>query len=256
VDPARAPYENLQAADLSRALWDDGEDLRTFAVRGDLNYTSGNDHNFFRFELVCQRPSDFLFTINDPFGQPVFKLAVAGDSVTGLDFSGKTYYAGPLDIDDLPHFTKIPLPPSELLAAISGSLPFRPGVSEAARNFPEDKGDAVFLAYRVSKTEKPVRVTVTGSAPWGNAVGKTIRSIASGPLGDPEYQAVFSGHKPYPRDDRNGETRLFPTSVSLSWRRPENIGVELSYREVSLGFTPPAGTFGLERPQGFKYYPI
>jgi hypothetical protein len=252
VDPGRAQSENLKATDLAAALWQDGEDLKTFAMRGEATYKSGNNTNFFRFELICERPGSFLFTAFDPFGSPVFKIASSRGALNALDYSGKAYYAGSAGGGALGLLVPLPLSPEELLASLSGSLPFRPSRAEAATQFPEGEGDASFVAYPEG-SGSPLRVQAAGGAPWDSASGKTLRRVSAGPVNSPDFQVRYGSWEPFPRDDRGGAARLFPRTVSASWRGNGEHSLDVSYREVSLGFTPPEGVFGLERPQGYSY---
>ncbi|MDR2612479.1 MAG: hypothetical protein LBG06_06520 [Deltaproteobacteria bacterium] len=257
VPPDRAPAENLRAEGLARAVWAEGEDLRTFAVRGDANYLSGNGRRFFRFELVCERPGSLLFTARDPFGQPAFRLAVADGYLRAADYLGRAYYAGEARGGALELLLPLPLEAEGLLAALSGSLPFEPGRAEALAPLPTGEGEALFLAYPAAGGGAPLRVSVSGAAPWDSASWKTLRSVSRGSARDPDFQARYGRWEPAPRDDRGGALRLFPRTVAASWRHGGGThGLELSYREVSLGFTPPESVFVLERPEGFSLQPI
>ncbi|MDR1037143.1 MAG: DUF4292 domain-containing protein [Deltaproteobacteria bacterium] len=251
MDPTRAASENRTATDLAQALWADAEDLPTFAMRGDATYRSDNSSNFFRFELVCQRPGSFLFTAFDPFGSPVFRIATAGGKLSAIDYSGKAFYSGSVSGEALGLILPLPLSPEELLAVLSGSLPFRPALAEAEAQFPEGVGDAVML-LRPEAGVQAVRVQVVGDAPWTDAAGKMIRRVSTGTANSPDFQVTYGSWENYPRDDRGGAQRLFPRSVSAAWRQSGDHSLDVTYREVSLGFVPPAGVFGLERPSGYS----
>jgi hypothetical protein len=85
----------------------------------------------------------------------------------------------------------------------------------------------------------------------------TLDSVTLGSGASPEYSVRYRGYEPFPRDDRGGRGRLFPRQASASWRTGRgNFGLEVSSREVSLGFTPPQGIFTLEEPEGFSSVPI
>ncbi|MDR1081128.1 MAG: hypothetical protein LBQ79_09280 [Deltaproteobacteria bacterium] len=251
VDPDRAPSENLKAEHLAAALWADGEDLKTFAMRGDATYRSGGSSNFFRFELVCERPGSFLFTAFDPFGSPAFRIASSGGSMTAVDYGGKAFYAGSVSGGALGILVPLPLSPEELLAALSGSLPFRPSRAEAAALFPDGDGDAVLLAYPPG-SGRPLRVQVSGGPPWESASAKTVRRVSLGPANAPDFQVSYGSWEAQPRDDRGGAARLFPRSLRAAWRSGGDHSLEVGYREGSRGFTSPAGVGGSVRPDGYS----
>jgi hypothetical protein len=253
VDPTLAPSENASALALARALWEDGQDLRTFAVRGEATHVSGGNRSFFRFEMICERPASFLFTAFDPMGMPAFRAAVSGGSLRAADYGGRAYYAGDVRDGALDLLVPVPLDPEGLLTAVSGSFPFPPASAEAARPFPAAAGEAEFLALPAGGG-KPLRASVRGAPPWGSAGGKTLLRLSAGHPLSPDFLASFGRWEPAPRDDRGGAERPFPRTVSVSWRRGGvESSLELVYREVSLGFAAPAGIFGLDRPEGFTY---
>jgi hypothetical protein len=251
IDPTRVPAENLKAEDLATALWEDGEDLRTFAMRGEATYRSGNSSSFFRFELVCERPASFLFTAFDPFGSPAFRIASSEGRLTAADYPGKAFFTGSTRDGALGLLVPVPLEPPELLAALSGSLPFPPVRAEAAAPLPESEGTVVFLAYP-SGGGIPLRVQLRGAPPWNSASGKTLQTVSRGPANSPELTVRYGPFRENARDDRGGALRSFPHSLSAAWRQGGNRALDISYTEVSLGFAVPPGIFGLERPAGFS----
>jgi hypothetical protein len=201
---------------------------------------------------VCERPGSLLFTAFDPLGSPAFRLAASGGILRAADYMGKAYYAGEIRGGPLELLVPIPLSAEELLATLSGSLPFPPARAEALAPFPAGEGEALFLVWPQGEA-RPLRVAVSGSAPWTEAAGKTVRSVSLGSASSPDFQARYGRWESAPRDDRGGAPALFPRTVAASWRQGGERALNVTYREVSLGFSPPPGIFNLDQPPGFTY---
>jgi hypothetical protein len=250
---AAPPQAQGPQADLVSLLYEAGLDLPAAAFRGTALYTesSGSRHHF-QFEAFIQKPDLFAFLVLGPGGGPVFRLNLAGDSVTILDYGQKVYAAGQAENLD-PKFLPLALKPRELAALLSGFLPARPRQVQLIGHW-TDPPRSEFLAWfgepGLTAEESPPDRLVLDGAP-GEPGRPILRQLASRTLSGEPLTVSYDRLTETVRRD-NGGTILFPRRLRAEiGRSRQKRSLAVSYEEAVLGLVLPAGNFELVQPAGF-----
>ncbi|MDR1164535.1 MAG: hypothetical protein LBO66_01435 [Deltaproteobacteria bacterium] len=250
LGPSEAPAEDARALELATGLYERGESLKTFALRGEANYARGRDRRFHRFELIAAKPDAFLFTAFDPLGRPAFKLLSRDGEIRALDYLEAVFHVGDARDFSLNDLLPTPFGPEAFLALLAGALPEKPVRAEALEAFPAREA-TVSLNYWGPYDSVPYLVQVQGGPLWNMAEKPRARAFSKGSRYNPEFVARFGGFRDREWESLN-ESLPFPDSVTAQWKeKGEARELVVRYQEIRLGFPLPEGLLELAPPEGY-----
>lgn len=239
------------AMDLAMGLYQRGESLKTMAVRGGANYTTGQRRHYFKFEALVSKPGRLSFTAIDPAGRPAFKLTSDGARMTGILYGANQYVVGSATAENFGRFIPLGLSPDQMIALMSGSQ-VRPASAGAKTG--SSGTELIVSPYgRLDDERQLWRIALAGDLNQSPATA-VIKSANYGPARNPEIAITYPTVKDVPREDLGGAVEPFPHTVMVEWTASDNSrqSLRVNYDEVRLGLALGDNHFQLARPEGFE----
>jgi outer membrane biogenesis lipoprotein LolB len=225
--------------------------LTRFAARGELVITQSGKPTSYSFELIAAKPDNYRFTIFDPLGRPVFRVAQAQGKLSALDYYSEIFYEAEDDNMELSSFLPLPLSSEELLAIFTGNLPGFPQMVSDDSHLPAGLGVA-YIKYLPAGGDKPIAAKVQGGPLWIRDEEKRLLELTKGQARNPEWRVSYGEYNFYPRSDVEGKEVLLPQKITLEWDNFFTFKLQVSYQELILGVAFEDSLFDNVRPQGFK----
>jgi hypothetical protein len=252
-----SPAESQKALVLLQELYQEGNNLSRFALRGRAGAGDSLGFESYDIELVAVKPDSFVLSILDPLGRPAFKAVSQEGSFRALDFLTKTAYEGQTGSSALSSFLPIPIDQGFFLQVFSASLPEEPGEITPPLTLSSDDNASLLINYKPKNPKDPssgyaVKLSKGPYRFLTPSPNKFVpEEIAFLKGGKEELKVIYEDYSLFPRSD-SSEAYPFPRTIVLSWRQFGQRTLKVTVTDVSLGFSVPQGLFDLSVPDGFK----
>jgi outer membrane lipoprotein-sorting protein len=229
-------------------LYQKGQSLTSFAVRGQARYKSGAEDSVYNFELVAKRPDSYICTFFDPLGRPAFKVVNSKGVLKALNYGERIFYEAKNSDKELSELLPIPLTNRDFLDIFSASLPEAPNIVSAQSSLGFEEQSSI--SYRKDSRTLPITAVVFGGPSW-NTTDALVMELISGREASPDYRVEYSGYHYHPLEDGTGGSFPFPSQITLTWSSFTYKTLVVSVEDVRLGFPLDNSFFTMEMPQGF-----
>ncbi|MDR1658386.1 MAG: DUF4292 domain-containing protein [Deltaproteobacteria bacterium] len=237
------------AMELARSLYQQGQELTSFAARGSVNYIDGNQRHFFRFEFILSRPGGLSFTVLDPLGRPALRVVSDWSRFYALDYLELLATVGLATDENLRAVIPINLEIDDLLAVMTNALMVNP-VAAAADRF---KGGSIGVLRVAADRPQPGSVWLV-----------SLDNLSSGPVisscelkkmaGGDDFRVRYNRFTSLAVESQPPGSKDFPMSIEATVGRETTF--EIRFDDVRLGPSLPAELFIFQVPGGFAVQEI
>ncbi|MDR3203422.1 MAG: DUF4292 domain-containing protein [Deltaproteobacteria bacterium] len=240
------PASSGAALDLSRALYQKGSSLGTFAARGSINLTQGRTIRYFKFEFLAKRPSNFILTVLDPMGRPALKIISNRDLVSFLDYRAAVKTVGSSSSLKLEGVLAFDFTPSDFISFMSNSL--IPNPEAASVNDAAEPRLLTLLSVQPQWAEVNFLVRLEPGADGARIKGYQFKSEDRDKNG---LEINYDRFLPLKREDGANVLQDFPHNLTIKSSDGAN-SLVVRYDEARLGLTLGDEFFLAPTPAGFK----